>query len=203
MSPTINITKTLSDSSKFSPIQFINLSDLLQRVSNNVLNKKILEALIFSGSLKSLEENQKFLNDKIDEIISLNSHYHKNLNIYQDTLFVEEILFDESLNSSGYDSWSPEYKLEKEMEVIGFYLSEHPTRKLKLVFQDLKVKNLSNLTDQINKPTTLSESYIAVINEINERRFSKDSLQACKEINRITINYYFEELNIKSRIFFK
>ena len=53
------------------------------------------------------------------------------------------------------------------MEVI-FYLSEHPTRKLKLVFQNLKVKNLSN-SDQINKPTVLSESYIAVINEINER----------------------------------
>ena len=137
-----------------------------------------MEALIFSDSLKSLEVNQKFLNDKIDEIISLNSHYHKNLNINQDTLFVEENLFDENLNSSGYDSWSHEYKLEKEMEVIGFYLSEHPTRKLKLLFQDLKVKNLSNLTDQINKPTMLSESYIAVINEINERT-SKNGKRFC------------------------
>ena len=158
--------------------KFKNLSDLLQRVSNNVLNKKILEALIFSDSLKSLEVNQKFLNDKIDEIISLNSHYHKNLNINQDTLFAEENLFDESLNSSGYDSWSHEYKLEKEMEVIGFYLSEHPTRKLKLVFQDLKVKNLSNLTDKINNATILSESYIAVINEINERT-SKNGKRFC------------------------
>ena len=42
-----------------------------------------------------------------------------------------------------------------------------------------------------------------ILNEINERKFSKNSLQACKEINRTTINYYFEELNIKSRIFFK
>ena len=42
-----------------------------------------------------------------------------------------------------------------------------------------------------------------MLNEINERKFSKDSLRACKEINRSTINYYFEELNIKSRIFFK
>ena len=182
--------------------KFKNLSDLLQRVSNNVLNKKILEALIFSGSLKSLEENQKFLNDKIDEIISLNSHYHKNLNIYQDTLFVEENLFDESLNSSGYDLWSPEYKLEKEMEVIGFYLSEHPTRKLKLVFQDLKVKNLSNLTDQINKPTTLSESYIAVINEINER-ISKNGKRFCffsladntAQIDAICFSEVLESLN--------
>lgn len=42
-----------------------------------------------------------------------------------------------------------------------------------------------------------------ILNEINERKFSKNSLQACKEINRTTINYYFEELNIKSRVFFK
>ena len=42
-----------------------------------------------------------------------------------------------------------------------------------------------------------------ILKEINERKFSKNSLQACKEINRTTINYYFEELNIKSRIFFK
>ena len=42
-----------------------------------------------------------------------------------------------------------------------------------------------------------------ILNEINERKFSKNSLQACKEINRTTINNYFEELNIKSRIFFK
>ena len=32
------------------------------------------------------------------------------------------------LNSVGYDSWSQEYKLDKETEVIGFYLSDHPTK---------------------------------------------------------------------------
>ena len=42
-----------------------------------------------------------------------------------------------------------------------------------------------------------------VINEIADRNFSNLSLSACKEINRSTIEYYFEELNIKSRIFFK
>ena len=88
------------------------------------------------------------------------------------------------------------------MEVIGFYLSEHPTRKLKLVFQDLKVKNLSNLTDQINKPTMLSESYIAVINEINERT-SKSGKRFCffsladdtAQIDAICFSEVLESLN--------
>ena len=58
----------------------------------------------------------------------------------------------------------------------------------------------SELTSKVQK--SLIENHELLI-EINERKFSKDSLRACKEINRSTINYYFEELNIKSRIFFK
>ena len=42
-----------------------------------------------------------------------------------------------------------------------------------------------------------------ILNEISKRSFSKDALAASKEINRKTIEYYFEELNIKSRVFFK
>jgi len=42
-----------------------------------------------------------------------------------------------------------------------------------------------------------------ILNEISKRRFSRDALVASKEINRKTIEYYFEELNIKSRVFFK
>ena len=36
----------------------LKIFQFTSRVSNNVLNKKILEALIFSDSLKSLEVNQ-------------------------------------------------------------------------------------------------------------------------------------------------
>jgi DNA repair protein RecO (recombination protein O) len=42
-----------------------------------------------------------------------------------------------------------------------------------------------------------------ILNEISNRSFSKDALAASKEINRKTLEYYFEELNIKSRVFFK
>lgn len=42
-----------------------------------------------------------------------------------------------------------------------------------------------------------------ILNEISKRSFSREALIASKEINRKTIEYYFEELNIKSRVFFK
>ena len=42
-----------------------------QRVNNSALNKKIIEALIFSNSLISLEKNQYFLLDKMKKLFSL------------------------------------------------------------------------------------------------------------------------------------
>ena len=157
---------------------FKDFSSLLQRISHNFLNKKILEALIFSNSLKSIEKNQKFLHDKIDEIISINSNYHKNLNVDQNTLFSEDNIFDERINSDGYDFWDLDFKLEKEMEAIGFYLSDHPTKNIKKTYQDLKIKNLEDLRDVNQNQTLPSESFIAIINEINER-VSKNGKRFC------------------------
>ena len=42
-----------------------------------------------------------------------------------------------------------------------------------------------------------------IIIDIGNRSFSSEALKLSKEINRKAIEYYFEELNIKSRIFFR
>ena len=69
--------------------EFKSLVDLLKRVSNSTLNKKILEALIFSNSLSSLENNQNFLIKKLEDIILFNVDYHKNNSKNQNSLFSE------------------------------------------------------------------------------------------------------------------
>ncbi|MBT09659.1 MAG: DNA repair protein RecO [Gammaproteobacteria bacterium] len=42
-----------------------------------------------------------------------------------------------------------------------------------------------------------------IIADIGNRNFSPEALKLCKEISRKAIEYYFEELNIKSRVFFR
>ena len=42
-----------------------------------------------------------------------------------------------------------------------------------------------------------------IITDIGNRNFSSEALKLSKEINRKAIDYYFEELNIKSRVFFR
>ena len=119
--------------------EFKSLVDLLKRVSNSTLNKKILEALIYSNSLSSLENNQNFLVKKLEDIILFNVDYHKNNSKNQNSLFSEnndEKLFD----SSNYQNIELSEKLEMEFNAFGFYLSEHPTKIHKGLF---KKKNYS------------------------------------------------------------
>ena len=107
--------------------KFKSLVDLLKRVNNSALNKKIIEALIFSNSLISLEKNQYFLLDKMEEIILFNVNYHKNNFKNQNNLFSENN-DDNIFNSFGYQNLEASEKLEFEFKAFGFYLSEHPTK---------------------------------------------------------------------------
>ena len=64
------------------------VTDLLKRVSNNILNRKVLEAL-FSNALKSIKENQKALCDSIENIIMYNTNFHKNFQKNNQPFFPE------------------------------------------------------------------------------------------------------------------
>ncbi len=148
---------------------FINLIDFLKRVSNNVLNKKVLEALIFSNALKSLEDNQKALCNSIDKIIMYNSNFHKNSHENQSTLFPDSDSSDEILIDIDKD-WNLNKKLEKEIEALGFYLSDHPTKIYKKVFRNHEIIDLDFLNHKNKENVSITtKKFVVVINSINER----------------------------------
>ncbi len=151
--------------------KFKNFSELLKRVSNNVLNKKVLEALIFSNALKSVEDNQKFLFENIDKIIAYNSNFHKNLCENQTNLFPEYDDLEKHLNHKKDSDWDLKYKLQKEIDAFGFYLSEHPTKIYKSVNSELKILSLEKLSfTEMNEQAAKINTYIAMINNKNERK---------------------------------
>ena len=144
--------------------EFKSLVDLLKRVSNSTLNKKILEALIYSNSLSSLENNQNFLVKKLEDIILFNVDYHKNNSKNQNSLFSEnndEKLFD----SSNYQNIELAEKLEMEFNAFGFYLSEHPTKIHKGLFKRKDYSDILNLVENISNKNNFSSKIIALISE--------------------------------------
>ena len=72
--------------------KFKSLTDLLKRIDSSILNKRQFEGLIFSGSMNSLESNQKYLFDNIENILQFNNYYHKNINKFQENLFDENYI---------------------------------------------------------------------------------------------------------------
>ena len=157
---------------------FKNFEDLLLRISNNVLNKKILEALIFSDALSSLEENQKYLYDNIDKIILYNSNFHKNLNENQHNLFPQSNDLDNYLKIKERTEWSLNEKLNKEVEAFGFYLSEHPSKIYKKLFEDDKIMDLNHFDQNHNPEKNKIYNFIATLNNINERK-SRNGKKFC------------------------
>ena len=148
---------------------FKNIIDLLKRVSNNILNRKVLEALIFSNALKSLQDNQKSLCDSIDKIIIYNTNFHKNFHEKQSMLFPESDDSDEIVIKNDKD-WDLYEKLEKEIDAFGFYLSDHPTKIYKKILSNSEILDLDFLNyNNREKGSATTKKFVVIINSINER----------------------------------
>ena len=133
------------------------------------MNKRVLEALINSGSLNSIENNQRFLEDNIEKIISFNISFHKNFNQNQDQLFDN---FDEDqsqFDSLNYKKWDISKRLKKEIEAFGFYLSEHPTAFYESIVDMKKLKNLSDLSNSEKNYSVNFFSSLVLVEEFKEK----------------------------------
>jgi len=108
--------------------KFNSVIDFLKRVENEVVNKRQLEKLIQSGSFDSVEKHRSKLFLNVPQFVNLfgSSSIENNQNL----LFEEdEISFDDkNLFDQSIPQWSAGEKLKNELEVIGFYFSDHPLK---------------------------------------------------------------------------
>jgi len=142
--------------------KFKNIFHLLQHVDLRSVNKKILEALVQAGALDSLEGNraQNFL--AIETAISFAQKFQSRAqNKSQITLF--ELLNTGESEGKAEDEfttypplpdvpdWPLQEKLEREKELLGFYISGHPLDKFRK-----EIELFSNL--DWNNPQTFTEN---------------------------------------------
>jgi DNA polymerase-3 subunit alpha len=130
--------------------------DFASRVDSRVCNKRTLESLFQAGAFDSLNPNRRQLIENMDTILSYGSRMQELANSNQSDLFG-----DGGDNGSAIDEpelekiqpWSNIERLNKERELIGFYLSGHPLNKFK---EDIKLfcthtldpKSLEELDDR-------------------------------------------------------
>ncbi|MBT9130848.1 MAG: DNA polymerase III subunit alpha [candidate division WS2 bacterium] len=125
---------------------FSSLRDFLSRVETVRVNKKSVESLIKAGAMDSLGVNRNVL---LKELTRNGSNGYYNLTASNGSLFgsgVTEVK-DEERKGKGY---TEEELLELEKEMIGVYVSGHPLRGYRHLWEEKNIVFISELLSSEN-----------------------------------------------------
>ena len=106
-----------------------SIFDICSRVDQQKVNKRVLESLVVSGSLDSLEGNRAQNFDAIDRAIKYGQAMQHEKNRDQVDLFSSSESQGQIIKVPVLENlheWSEEESLSKEMDVLGLYVSGHP-----------------------------------------------------------------------------
>jgi DNA polymerase III alpha subunit len=127
---------------------FKNIFDFCERVGGKIINKKTVESLIKSGSFDSIHENRKQLFDSFEILNAYTRGFIESKNSRQMNLFdmleTEHKIYPRLVNT---DNWQGYEKFQREFEVFGFYLQNHP---LDIMRDELDSKGITFLIDALN-----------------------------------------------------
>ena len=135
---------------------FVDLFDFCRRVDPKKTNKKLMEALIFSGAFDEWGVHRAALLKTLPKALQLAERAASNASSGQDDLFGA---------GSGKASepearhepercaeWSLDEKLQHEMETLGFYLSGHPIESHKALIDQVCSGRLSEIIAKLAPP---------------------------------------------------
>ncbi len=161
---------TANEIVKKREIPFKDIFDFVKK-TNKVINKKVIESLIYAGCFDSLNYNRKTLIENLDIIMNYSEigDILANERDFKPVLTIKE-------------EYSEKELLQQELDIFGFYLTNHPISKYKDDTYDLK--DLSVYFNKIISPVL----YVQKIKEINTKNNQKMMfVVGSDEINLIDI----------------
>lgn len=169
--------------------RFSSLADLCSRVDARAMNKKALEALIQTGAMDSLNGNRQQLIQDLEVTLEWASRRAKERNSGQGSLFdmlaTQTGEFDQPPATPKVPDYLPQEKLRMEKELLGFYISDHPLKRVKKSAQLLAPINLSEL-GECSEQSTLTA--IALITDIKEIITKKGDPMAILQLEDLSGN---------------
>lgn len=134
---------------------FSDLFDLCHRVDLQKLNRRSLEALIFSGSLDGFGKNRASLLINIEAALQVADHKLLAKASGQQDFFGLDMV-SQSSQRVDQDDWPKLQRLQAEKEVLGFYLSGHPLENYAQELSHFITTPLSGLTSKAGHFITLA-----------------------------------------------
>jgi len=147
--------------------KYNDVIDFMQRLKGEVINKRQLEKLIQAGAFDSIEKRRSMLFENVLKFVELFGG--ESTNQKQDLLFDDQKISidDSNLFFQNIKEWNSTKLLNNELEVIGFYFSDHP---LNYYPQDFFVKYSIIDYNEILEDQIIQNAKVAgSILDINER----------------------------------
>ena len=117
---------------------FTGIFDFCANVDSHIVNKRSLEGLVLSGAFDSCGVNRATLFDSIETVLEWGHKIRNSRLSTTDSLFggaENEMKISEPVLPD-IKPWSAEYKLAKEREVLGFYVTGHPLSKYEFDYRN-------------------------------------------------------------------
>jgi DNA polymerase-3 subunit alpha len=157
---------------------FTSLYDMCSRVDLRVCNKRVFEALIAAGACDSLGGHRAQLLQALDAAINEASLQQEEAEKGQGSLFGDLM---GTPDDSGFKTptaptlpnvaeWSESERLQREKELIGFYISGHPLEPFRTECELFASHTVSKLGEYTSDPVSLG----VVVTSI-KRQFAKSS----------------------------
>ena len=113
----------------------VPFSDIFDFVKRCDVPSNVLENLIYSGCFESLGYNRKTLIQNLDKIVNYGE--------------LGELLSNDMMPIlDSYPEFDNKFLMEKELEIFGFYISNHPVTAYKKKYETIDLGNLSNYFDK-------------------------------------------------------
>ena len=151
---------------------FDSFFDFVSRVDTRLINKRTLEALVCAGAFDTLHKNRASLFASIESAMDYAKAIVNSSNQNMDSLFTggaAELPQEPPLPD--VEDWDEKEKLDKEKEVLNFYITGHPLHRYEMSIRsmtDIQLAEQSKVMD--GQPIVVG----GIFTELRKRRDKKD-----------------------------
>lgn len=180
--------------------EFKDIWDFAGRMDTKVVNKRLMESLIMAGAFDTLHSDRSLLFQNLDKILAYGQAATQQRESNQASLFggsgsAEQLPQPALIN---HKPWPHLEKLQREMDTIGFYLSDHPLKIYEDILTEKKIIHAKDLNDYFKGKDSSDFKMAGVMLSKKERISKKGSkfafVQFSDESGPFEVTLFSEQL---------
>lgn len=144
------------------------MDDFTNRQDSKVVNKRILENLVLSGAMDWTGETRAGMHARVEEVTAAASAAQRDRESGQVALFADEELAAPAARKQ-IPEWPKDERLEKEKELLGYYVTGHPLDKYRSLLNSDRFCKLGLLDDLDIGDRRARFSFAGMIRKIDQR----------------------------------